>query len=43
MKHEEELCIRDEREVTRSAKTDRLDMIEATPSCLGDNVDQCTV
>ncbi len=39
MKHEEKLCVRDEMDVTRSEKT----MSEATPSCLGDNVDQCTV
>ncbi len=43
MEHEEELCVRDEMEVTRSEKTDRLDKTEATPSCLGDNLDQCTV
>ena len=38
MKHEEELCIRNEMKVTRSEKTGRLDMSEAT---LGDNVDHC--
>ncbi len=43
MKHEEELCIRDKMHVTRSEKTDRLGMSEATPSCLGDNIDQCTL
>ncbi len=43
MKHEEKLCVRDEMDVTRSEKTDRLNISEATPSCLGDNVDQCTV
>ncbi len=43
MEHEEELCVQDEMEVTRSEKTDRLDKTEATPSCLGDNVDQCTI
>ncbi len=43
MKHEEELGVQDEMEATRSEKTDRLDMSEATPSYLGDNVDQCTV
>ncbi len=43
MKDEEELRVQDEMEVTRSEKTGRLDMSEATPSCLGDNIDQCTV
>ncbi len=42
MNHEEELCVRDEMEFTRLEKIDRLDMSEATPSCLGDK-DQCTV
>ncbi len=45
MKHEEELRVQDEMEVTRSEKTDcnNLNMGEGTPSCLGDNVEQCTV
>ncbi len=43
MNQEEELRVQDEMKVTRSDKTGRLDMSEATPSCLGDNVDQCTV
>ncbi len=43
MKHEEELCVRDEMKVTRPEKTGRFNMSEATPSCLGDNIDQCTV
>ncbi len=34
MKHEEELCVMDEMKVTRSEKTGRLNMSEATPSCL---------
>ncbi len=36
MKHEEDLHVWYEVEVTRLEKTDRLDMSEATPSCLGD-------
>ena len=43
MKNEEELQVWDEMEVTRSEKTGRLDKSEATPSCLGDNIDPCTV
>ncbi len=42
MKHEEELCVRDEMRVTRSEKTGRLES-EATTSCLGDKIDQCSV
>ncbi len=43
MEYEEELRVRDEMKVTRSEKHDSLDMSETAPSCLGDNVDQCTV
>ena len=35
MKHEEVLCVMDEMKVTRSEKTGRLNMSEATPSCIG--------
>ncbi len=37
----EELSVQDEMEVTKSEKTDRLDMSQATPPCLRDNIDQC--
>ncbi len=40
LKHEEELRVQDEMEIIRSEKTS---MSEGTPSCLGDNIDKCTV
>ncbi len=36
------MCVQDEMKVSRSEKTDRLDMSEST-SFLGDNIYQCTV
>ncbi len=36
IEHAMELSVQDELEVTKSEKTDRLDMSQATPSCLRD-------